>query len=101
MLKVAVASALYFLVHSAFANDWTKTFAAELFGQRHAGALYRPFYLTQGLVLLALLAVYVRRQPDRDLCTGPKGRGGGFCGPRRPRGCSSSRGRHCALGSPT
>jgi methanethiol S-methyltransferase len=67
MLKVAIASALYFLLHSALANDGTKAHAAGLFGQRHADALYRPFYLTQGLVLLGLLAVYVRRQPGRDL----------------------------------
>jgi hypothetical protein len=64
---VAVATALYFLLHSALANGWTKAQAAQLVGQRNADALYRPFYLIQGLVLLGLLAVYVRRQPGRDL----------------------------------
>lgn len=67
MLKVAVAAALYFLVHSALANDGTKVRAAELFGQRATDALYRPFYLIQGLVLLGLLALYTRGQPGRDL----------------------------------
>jgi methanethiol S-methyltransferase len=65
--KVAVASALYFLVHSALANGWTKAQAVNVLGQRSADALYRPFYLIQGLLLLALLVVYVRRQPGRDL----------------------------------
>jgi methanethiol S-methyltransferase len=67
MLKVAFATAVYFLVHSALANDGTKARAADLFGQRNADAFYRPFYLLQGLVLVALLVVYVRRQPGRDL----------------------------------
>jgi len=67
MFKVATAAALYFLVHSALANDAMKARASDLFGRGNADALYRPFYLAQGLVLLALLAVYVRRQPSRDL----------------------------------
>jgi methanethiol S-methyltransferase len=66
-LKVAVATACYFLVHSALANDGTKAWAARAFGQGNADALYRPFFLTQSLVLLGLLAAYVRRQPGRDL----------------------------------
>lgn len=67
MLKVATASAVYFLVHSALASDWTKARAGQLFGPGLADALYRPAYLIQGLLLLALLAVYIRRQPGRDL----------------------------------
>ncbi|HYH64097.1 MAG TPA: hypothetical protein VD866_05320 [Urbifossiella sp.] len=67
MLKVALASALYFAVHSALASDRTKAWAADTFGSRGADALYRPFYLVQGLALLAALVVYVRRQPGRDL----------------------------------
>ena len=66
-LKVAAATALYFAVHSALASDWTKGQAAHLLGQRTADALYRPFYLAQALLLLALLALYIRRQPGRDL----------------------------------
>jgi methanethiol S-methyltransferase len=65
--KVALASAVFFAVHSALANDWTKAQAAHLFGQRAADAWYRPFYLVQGLLLLGLLALYIRRQPGRDL----------------------------------
>ncbi|HEX4608883.1 MAG TPA: hypothetical protein VH092_11820, partial [Urbifossiella sp.] len=67
MLKVTAATALFFLIHSALANDWTKARATDLFGRENVDALYRPVYLAQGLVLLALLAVYVRRQPGRDL----------------------------------
>ena len=67
MFKVALATALYFLVHSALANGWTKERAADLFGRQTADALYRPFYLVQGLLLLGLLALYIRRQPGRDL----------------------------------
>jgi protein-S-isoprenylcysteine O-methyltransferase Ste14 len=67
MVKVAAASGLYFALHSALANDWTKSQAAQVFGQRTADAWYRPFYLAQGLLLLGLLALYIRRQPGRDL----------------------------------
>ncbi|WP_439626256.1 methyltransferase family protein [Gemmata sp.] len=66
-VKVALASALYFAAHSALANDWTKGQAAHLLGQRTADAWYRPFYLVQGLLFLGLLALYIRRQPGRDL----------------------------------
>ena len=41
-VKVLAASAVYFAVHSALANDWTKAQAADLFGQRAADAWYRP-----------------------------------------------------------
>ena len=67
VVKVAVASAAYFALHSALANDWTKAQAADLFGRRTVDALYRPAYLAQGLLLLGLLALYIRRQPGRDL----------------------------------
>lgn len=66
-VKVALASAVYFAVHSALANDWTKAQAARLIGPRAADAWYRPFYLFQALLLLGLLALYIRRQPGRDL----------------------------------
>ena len=67
MFPVALATTRYVAVHSALANDWTKAQAANLFGQQAADAWYRPFYLVQGLVLLGLLALYIRRQPGRDL----------------------------------
>ena len=67
ILKVAVATALYFAAHSALASGRTKAWAADLFGQGNADAFYRPLYLAQSLLLLALLAVYIRRQPGRDL----------------------------------
>jgi len=65
--KVMIASAIYFAVHSALANDHTKGLAADLFGVRNVNGFYRPFYLLQGLLLLGLLVVYIRRQPGRDL----------------------------------
>ena len=65
--KVIVATALYFLVHSVLANDWPKARAGEVFGPRLADGLYRPLYLAQSVALLALLVVYVRRQPGRDV----------------------------------
>lgn len=65
--RVVAAAALYFLAHSVLANDWPKARAAELLGHRLADALYRPFYLVQSVSLLALLVVYIRRQPGRDL----------------------------------
>ena len=58
MVRVALATGLYFAFHSALANDWTKAQAAGLFGQRWADAWYRPVYLVQGLVLLGVLAMY-------------------------------------------
>ncbi len=67
MFKVAAATALYFLAHSLLAGSGAKALAADLLGRRAADALYRPFYLVQGVALLALLVAYVRRQPGRDL----------------------------------
>jgi protein-S-isoprenylcysteine O-methyltransferase Ste14 len=67
MAKVAAASAAYFATHSALANDGAKARAADLLGPRLADAVYRPLYLAQAAALLAVLAVYVRRQPGRDL----------------------------------
>lgn len=67
MLKVAIATTVYFALHSALASAWTKAQAANLFGQRGADAWYRPFYLVQGLVFLGLLLLYIRRQPGRDI----------------------------------
>jgi hypothetical protein len=61
---VLVVSAVYFALHSALANDWQ---AANLFGQRAADAWYRPFYLVQGAALLAVFALFIRPQPERDL----------------------------------
>ncbi len=66
-LKVILATALYFLLHSALAEEWPKARAAEMFGPRLADGLYRPLYLALSVALLALVVVYVRRQPGRDL----------------------------------
>jgi protein-S-isoprenylcysteine O-methyltransferase Ste14 len=66
-LRVAAATVMYGLVHSALASSWAKDCAVELVGRSTADAFYRPFFNAQALVLLALLVVYARRQPVRDL----------------------------------
>jgi hypothetical protein len=67
MIKVAVATALFGLVHSLLAATWVKAQAGHHLGWVPANALYRPFYLLQAAALLAALFLYVRRQPVRDL----------------------------------
>jgi protein-S-isoprenylcysteine O-methyltransferase Ste14 len=66
-LKVAVATVLFGLVHSALASSWAKDRAVELVGRATADAWYRPFFNLQALVLFGLLVLYIRRQPVRDL----------------------------------
>src|SRR3990170_4384989 len=67
MLKVAAATALFGLVHSALASRRAKRAAAETFGERNRNGLYRVFYIGQSLVTFGLLAAYIRRQPSREL----------------------------------
>lgn len=67
MLKVAAATALVYFVHSLLASTWAKSQAVSLFGRRTADGLYRPAYLLVSVVLFALLVVYTRRQPVREL----------------------------------
>jgi hypothetical protein len=66
-LKVAAATVMYGLVHSALASSWAKDCAVELVGRSSAGAFYRPFFNAQAVVLFGLLVLYSRRQPGRDL----------------------------------
>jgi len=67
MFNVAAASALYCLLHSALANDWTKEQAVRHFGQRAADAWYRPIFNAQAVIFLLALAAFIRRQPGRDV----------------------------------
>ena len=62
-LKTLVASALYAIVHSLLASRTAKRTARNLLGGRVRNALYRPFYLLQSAVTMALLVGYIRRQP--------------------------------------
>lgn len=67
MLKVAAATAVFGLVHSALASRTAKRAAARTFGGRNRNGLYRVFYIGQSLVTFGMLAAYIRRQPSREL----------------------------------
>jgi protein-S-isoprenylcysteine O-methyltransferase Ste14 len=65
--RVGTATLLYAGVHSLLASRVVKQASARLVGERRRNAFYRPFYLVQSFGTLALLAVYIRRQPTRVL----------------------------------
>jgi hypothetical protein len=67
MLKVAAATAVFGMVHSALASRTAKRTAARVFGERNRNGLYRVFYIGQSLATFGLLAAYIRRQPSREL----------------------------------
>jgi hypothetical protein len=67
MLKVAAATAVFGLVHSALASRTAKRAAVRRFGERNRNGLYRVFYLAQSAVTFGMLAAYIRRQPSREL----------------------------------
>ena len=67
MLKVAVATAAFGVVHSLLASRTAKRAAASRFGERNRNGLYRVFYIGQSFVAFGLLAAYIRRQPSREL----------------------------------
>ena len=67
LLKLAAATALYAVVHSALASRQAKALATRLLGERSRNAFYRPFYLAQSVVALGALYAYARRLPDRTL----------------------------------
>lgn len=66
-LKVCVATAVYAVIHSAFASRKAKQVTQSLIGPRYRNALYRPFYLLQSVVTIIPLVAYIRRQPSRTL----------------------------------
>lgn len=67
LLKVAAATGLFALVHSALASRKAKDTAARLLGERNRNAFYRPFFNAQAVVTSGALAYYIYRQPDRTL----------------------------------
>jgi hypothetical protein len=67
MLKVAAATAVFGLAHSALASRTAKRAAAWTFGERDRNGLYRVFYIAQSFVTFGLLVAYIRRQPSREL----------------------------------
>ena len=67
MAKVAAATAVFGLAHSALASRAAKRAAARAFGERNRNGLYRVVYITQSVATFGLLAAYIRRQPSREL----------------------------------
>lgn len=67
LCRVAAATALFGAVHSALASRPAKRAAARLWGERNRNGLYRVFFIGQSLVSFTALAVYIRRQPGREL----------------------------------
>ncbi|WP_435016635.1 methyltransferase family protein [Tundrisphaera sp. TA3] len=65
--KTAAATALWSVVHSALATPRAKRKAAEWLGPRAEAGLYRGFYNAQSCATLALLIVYIRGLPNREL----------------------------------
>jgi len=67
MLKSMAATAAFAGLHSVTASERMKQGVAELVGERQRNAFYRPLYIAESAVSLALLAWYIQRQPARVL----------------------------------
>lgn len=67
MLKVAAATALFGLVHSALASRTAKKTAEKLLGTRNRNGLYRVVFIAQSAATFAVLVEYIRRLPSREL----------------------------------
>ncbi len=67
MWKVFGATILFAVVHSALASRRAKAFASRQLSERSRNALYRPFYLLQSAITVALLIAYLRSLPSRTL----------------------------------
>jgi protein-S-isoprenylcysteine O-methyltransferase Ste14 len=67
VLRTAAATVAFGLLHSALAARPTKRAAGRLLGRRARNGLYRPAYMAQSIASTAILAAYIRRQPDREL----------------------------------
>ena len=67
MLKVAAATGVFGLVHSALASRAAKQSAEDILGERQRNGLYRVLFISQSLVGFAALADFIRRQPSREI----------------------------------
>jgi methanethiol S-methyltransferase len=65
IVRVFIALGLFGGVHSLLAARPVKKWAERQFGQRQRNGLYRPFYLLQSAVTLAILLAYLSRLPDQ------------------------------------
>ena len=71
VLRIARASTLVAVVHSALASRPPKRAAARAFGQAAVDAWYRPFFVVQAVGATARWACAVLREPDRTLWRAP------------------------------
>lgn len=67
VFKVAAATAVFGVVHSALASRAAKRAAARVFGERNRNGLYRIVYIGQAFVAVSCLIAYIRRQPSKEL----------------------------------
>lgn len=67
MLKVAVATAVFGVLHSALASRTAKRAATQIAGERNRNGLYRVFYLSQSAITCGVLVAYIRQLPSREL----------------------------------
>jgi len=67
MIKVALATVAFGVLHSFLADTWAKERATAHFGERAAHGLYRPVYDVISVLLLGLLVWHIRRQPGADV----------------------------------
>ncbi len=67
MGKVAAATAVWSLAHSALASRALKQAVQTIAGRRRYNTWYRPFYVAQSVASLAGLGWYARGLPDRTL----------------------------------
>ena len=65
--KAALATVAFGAVHSLLATSGAKRATARWLGQRNRDGLYRAFYNTQSLVTFAVLGLYLRSLPRREL----------------------------------
>jgi methanethiol S-methyltransferase len=65
MIRIALATIAYGVVHSILANRQFKAAVGRVVGEETQRRYYRAFYVAQSLVTFAILLVYARRLPAR------------------------------------
>lgn len=71
LLRIARATVVFAVVHSALASRPAKRLAARAVGQAACDAWYRPAFVLQALVATGWWARAVLREPDRTLWRAP------------------------------
>jgi protein-S-isoprenylcysteine O-methyltransferase Ste14 len=67
IIKTAIATAAFAIVHSALASRRAKRIAARMVGSERSDATYRVFYVGQGLLSFAALIAYCVRMPAHTI----------------------------------